>query len=233
MKDAGGWQDKFSKLIEAISNNCELCKTYKRTPPKPVVALPMAMRFNEKVVMDLKQWNNKRILHMVDMFSRFTVSVFIDRKKPGVIIDKIITHWIGAAFGVMEAILTDNGGEFSNDEVREVASILNIQVCTTAGYSPFQNGLCERIHAVTDSMLMKLQDQYPRTSLEVLLAWANMARNSLQMYHGYSSYQIVFGRNPNLPNIMTENIPALDGVTTSESFARHLNVLHASRKGLH
>ena len=230
LKDAGVWQDKFAKILDGICNDCELCKTYKRTPPRPVVALPMATRFNEKVAMDLKQWNNKWILHMIDMFSRFTVSVFIERKTPSVIVDKVMTHWIGAAFGVMESILTDNGGEFSNEEIREVASILNVQVCTTAAYSPFQNGLCERIHAVTDGMLTKLQDQYPQTSLDILLAWANMARNSLHMYHGYSSYQIVFGKNPNLPNVMTENVPALDGITSSETFAQHLNILHASRK---
>ena len=38
----------------------------------------------------------------------------------------------------MKSNLTDNGGEFNSDELREVQSILNIQVCTTAGESPFQ-----------------------------------------------------------------------------------------------
>ena len=36
--------------------------------------------------------------------------------------------------------MTDNGGEFSSDEMREVTSILNVKVCTTAGMIPFQNG---------------------------------------------------------------------------------------------
>ena len=49
--------------------------------------------------------------------------------------------------------MTDNGGEFSSDEMRETTSILNIQLCTTAGESPFQNGLCERVQAITDMML--------------------------------------------------------------------------------
>ena len=56
----------------------------------------------------------------------------------------------------------------------------------------FQNGLCEWIHAVTESMLTKPVDQCPRTSLNILLTWANMARNSLQVWHGYNSYQLVF-----------------------------------------
>ena len=60
-------------------------------------------------------------------------------------IDKIMTCWIGAAFGVMESVVTDNGGEFSAAEMQEVCSILNVEKVTTAAESPFQNGLCEGI----------------------------------------------------------------------------------------
>ena len=139
------------------------------------------------------------------------------------------THWIGK-FGVMKSVLTDNGGEFNSDEMREVESILNIQVCTTAGESPSQNGLCERVHAVTDMMLTKLEDEQNGANSETLFCWANMARNCLQVWNGFSSHKLVFGTNPNLPGIMTDKIPALDGTTTTETFAKHLNTLHASRK---
>ena len=113
--------------------------------------MPMASKFNEKVAMDLKQWNGRWILHIIDMWSRYTLSVFVDRKKSGNIIDALMTQWIGK-FGVMKALMTDNGGEFNSDEVREITSILNVQLCTTAGESPFQNGLCERAHAIIDMM---------------------------------------------------------------------------------
>ena len=103
------------------------------------------------------------------MFTRLTVSVFVNRKKPNAIIEKIMTHWVGAGFGVMGAILTDNGGEFNADEMREVCSILNVFVNTTAAESPFQNGLCERVHSVTDMMLTKLKADHPDTSLEILM----------------------------------------------------------------
>ena len=50
------------------------------------------------------------------------------------------------------------------------------------------------------------------------------------MWHGFSSYQIVFGKNPNLPNVLTDNLPALEGVPTSEAIAKQVNALHSSRK---
>ena len=98
--------------------------------------------------------------------------------------------------------MTDNGGEFSSDEMREVASILNVRLITTAAYSPFQNGLCDRVHSVTDMMLLKLMEENKKTERQTLLSLANMARNSLQMWNGFSSHQLVFGKNPNIPGIM-------------------------------
>ena len=50
------------------------------------------------------------------------------------------------------------------------------------------------------------------------------------MWHGFSSYQLVFGHNPNLQNVMTENVPVLHGTTSSEIFALHLNVLQSAQK---
>ena len=203
---------------------------YHKTPPRPVVAMPMASCFNQKMCMDLKKWEDKWILHMIDMFSRLTISVFIDRKTPSEVLQKLLQNWIGAGYGVMSAILVDNGGEFNSGEIWEASSMLNVEICTTAAESPFQNGLCERNHSVVDTMLLKLKEEYPNIPIDVLLSWACMAKNSLQMWNGFSSHQIVFGQNPNIPNVMTDNIVALDGKTSSEVFAEHLNALHAARR---
>lgn len=81
--------------------------------------MPMAHEFNEKVAMDLKKWKGCWILHMIDMWSRYTVSVFINRKRPSDLIDSMMTHWIGR-YGLIGSVLMDNGGEFKSDGLREV-----------------------------------------------------------------------------------------------------------------
>ncbi len=48
---------------------------------------------------------------------------------------------------------------------------------------------------------------------------------------GFSSYQLVNGKNPNLPNITSDHLPALEGSTSSETLARHLDTLHCARRG--
>ena len=200
-----------------------------KEPPRPVVSMPMATSFNETVAMDLKQLNGPWILHIIDMWSRYTTSVFINRKTSRDVINALMQKWVGV-FGVTGSILTDNEGEFSSDEMREVMSILNVKVLTTAADCPFQNGLCERVHAVTGMMLLKLQEENERTDRQTLLSWANMTRNTLHKWNGYSSQHLVFGKNPNLPGIMTDGLLALKGSTSSETFAQHLNALHAARR---
>ena len=86
------------------------------------------------------------------------------------------------------------------------------------------------MHAVTDMMLLKLTEENQSSDSQTLLGWANMARNALQMWNGFSSHQLVFGQNPNLPAIMKDGLPALIGATSSKVFADHLNVLHESRR---
>ena len=229
LKDAGAWKEEFYPLIAKVYSQCELCEVYKKTPLRPSVAMPMAQEFNQIVAMDLKQWNKRFILHLVDMWSRYSMSCFIARKYPSEVLNKIMLHWC-SVFGFMKGIFHDNGGEFTGDEVTQVASVLDIIDISTGAESPFQNGLCEKVHHVTDRMLTKMADENPDIPQEVLLAWASNARNCLQMHNGFSSHQLVLGSNPNLPNIMTASPPALHGTTSSEVLVQHLNALHSARK---
>ena len=229
--DANQWNDDYKSVMDAIYSKCTqsgMCR-FKKKILRPVAALPLSSDFNEKIAMDLKYWKGKYILHIVDLWSRFTISTFISRKKPTDVIHAIMNDWC-SVFGVPAGILTDNGGEFINEELNEVRAMINIESLSTAAYSPFQNGTCERNHQVVDSILEKLVRDFPKTPEPVLLKWACMAKNTLQMYEGFSSHQLVFGRNPSLPNILTSSPSSLEHTTISKRFTEHLNSLHAARK---
>ena len=81
-----------------------------------------------------------------------------------------------------------------------------------------------------DNILERLDEDYPDLSFQAKLSWAGMAKNSLQMVYGYSPNQLVFGKNPNLPDILSGSPPSFEETTSSEALAKHLNLLHASRK---
>ena len=67
-------------------------------------------------------------------------------------------------------------------------------------------------------------------SLDVALAWCLNAKYSLLNSYGYSPNQLVFGYNPSFPSVLNNQLPAQNGVTSSELIASHLNSLHAARK---
>ena len=165
------------------------------------------------------------------MATQFSHSVVIYSKEKRVVINKIIEMWIGTGIGSPLNILCDNGGEFDNTEFKDMCENFSIRVMGTAAYAPFSNGLCERNHAVIDEMVLKIIADQPNCPLQVALSWAVNSKNCLQMVSGYSPYQLVFGRNPRLPNVMDDSLPALEGTTISETLATHLNAKHSSRKG--
>lgn len=55
LKDAKNWKEEYYGTLSDIERKCEICKLFARTPPRPVVALPLVTAFNEKVAMDLKK----------------------------------------------------------------------------------------------------------------------------------------------------------------------------------
>ena len=102
------------------------------------------------------------------------------------------------------------GGEFNNDVMRPIAEAVGTRVDTGAGYSAWMNGLNERNHSVVDRCFAKIIDDYPKMDPVVALAWAVTAKNSYPMNGGFTSFQLVFGKDPKLPNIMTDKLPALE-----------------------
>ena len=78
MKDAGIKESKCFELIDLVSENCQVCKRFKRTPARPVVSLPIATEFNEAVAMDHKVWKPRiYFLHLIDMATRFSLASVI------------------------------------------------------------------------------------------------------------------------------------------------------------
>ena len=222
--------------LREIKENCQGCSRNPNRKPKPKVACPRATKFNEIVTLDLKDFKdpdnnqNRYILYIIDMFTRLTVGVFIPDKHPETIANRILKHWVGAGFCLMQFLHSDLGGEFVNKVMTDVADYLNVRLTTTAASSPNMNGCNERNHATVDRIMSKMMDQDPDMSANMALCWALNAKNSLENYMGFSPFQLVFGESPKLPSVFTAGPPELEEVVMSKSVAEHINALHAARE---
>ena len=230
LNNAGNRDKETMNLLSEVIQKCEICVKNKRPPPRPAVGLPLATDFNEVVAVDLHEIEKSKLwyLHIIDEFTRFSSGAIITSKRPTVFVRCFIKNWIGI-HGAPRKLYSDNGGEFSNDEVRDMCQNFNIEIKTTAAYSPWSNGLLERHNYTLTEILRKVKSDQ-NCDWDVALHWALMAKNSLANNHGYSPYQLVFGRNPKLPSILCDKAPALEAKTYSSTVADHINTLHAARK---
>ena len=232
LQEAKIHDNELLQQIDIVTKSCDTCSRYMKARSRPVVSLPIASDVNDCMALDLKfltiNERNYTILHMIDVFSRFSAATLVKSKHAAVIVDAILKHWV-AIFGAPHTILSDNGGEFNNDLLQDVAELLGSKIATTAAESPWSNGIVERHNAVIGNMVTKIVDS-TSCSVENALVWSVSAKNSLHNNGGFSPNQLVFGRNPNLPSVLTAKPPGLRFVTPSQVIAEHLNALHAARK---
>ena len=101
------WQNLFNpagklrgkkKLILDFLDKCDVCRRYRRTPPRPKVGLPKSQDINEVVSMDLKILKKSGIKEIGILyfheFSKLTKGQVIDNKNKETIIKGIESKWI-------------------------------------------------------------------------------------------------------------------------------------------
>ena len=190
--------------------------------------MPMAEVFNDVVSADMKCWKNVYFLVMVDMSTRYCAAVVVPNKLAITIITAFFTRWI-SVFGAPRQFLSDNGGEFSNAQMRCLADRFGIKLLNTAAESPWSNGLCERLNGILATSVTKIMDD-TSCNVDIALSWAVAARNTLQNFSGFSPNQLVFGKNPAIPNVLECYPPQLEDKTNSKVVADNLNAMHAARR---
>ena len=227
-RNAGIKDREFLKICEEFPLSCDICLTLKRAPPRPVVGFSLATTFNETVAIDLKDIQGHKILHLVDVATKYSVAAKIANKESLTTIKAILKYWI-AYFGAPKNFLSDNGKEFDNQDFRDLCQNFNVNIMSTAAQSPWSNGVVECHNGILGEMVTKTMcdSKYP---FEVVLCWAVSAKNTLSSVNGYSPNQLVFGKNPNMPSVLVNKPPALEGVSTSEYVANTLNLIHANKK---
>ena len=142
--------------------------------------------------------------------------------------DALFKYFI-SIFGSVQKFLTDNGGEFVNPEFVELCEKFNVNIKTTPAESPWSNGMVERHNAIIAGMLDKVLADTP-CNFDIALAWCINAKNSMINVHGFTPYQLAFGKNPKLPSSF-DNLPPANGpVDHSKLLAENLNALHAARE---
>ena len=97
---------------------------------------------------------NKYMLTVIDMLTGFTMAVPIKNKNAETICDAYRNH-VYCTFGGSSRILTDNGSEFKNQEMRQVCKTLGVKHIFSPVYTPESNGHLEGWHRFFKACIAK------------------------------------------------------------------------------
>ena len=95
---------EIRNTIKSVVSTCNICKRFKKTPPRPRVAMPKAYTTNEVVSVDLKEIRSlhKYILYMCDEFSGYIIAEVIKNKNPETVVEAFNRRWVRDGPGIPE-----------------------------------------------------------------------------------------------------------------------------------
>ncbi len=128
------------KEIENITSKCLICLTYRPSNTKePMISHKIPDRPWQVIATRLFTWNNEDYLVTVDYYSRYFE---LDKLHSNAVISKLKAYF--AWRGLPEAVISDNGPQYSSGEFESFARTWKCTHTTTSPYHPQSNGLAEK-----------------------------------------------------------------------------------------
>jgi len=231
LRTAGTKDAAVFKAVTAAVAGCASCQKTAPRPPRPLVAIPPALKLNYTVAVDLAQVAPVGVfLQMVDLGTRFSKAVALANKEATTVSRALLGGWL-VHNGAPRALLAVPGAEFNNAVWRILAERHNISVTSTAGQAHWSNGVVERHNQTLKTMVTTMALDHVSVDAQELLDLAFHAKNSMGQHNGATPYQRMCGSSPRVPSVMTDSLPALNArrLPGDEALHRHLDLLHASR----
>ena len=92
---------------------------------------------------------------MVDMFSRYSAGCVIQTKKASEMAEKFMLNWV-SIHGSPKSVFSDNGLECNNEAFRDMCENFNIEVITSAAFSPWSCGIVEQHNALLKEIMQNM-----------------------------------------------------------------------------
>ena len=189
--------------VAAWCNACKICILSRSSNDKEsLTPWPQATDFNQRVHLDLcgpfKSYSqNKYIAVFSDAFSKFVMVAAIPNKAAETIAEMYYRTWL-AIFGPCQLLVTDNGGEFNNDLLRELCKRTGTMKHTICPFHPQANGQVERVNSELKAFLTA--QAASTLDWEPWLPAFMCAHNfTVSRSTNETPYMLVFGRQPRRP----------------------------------
>ena len=215
--------EKAIKLARQLS--CDFCLSQGKphTPLPGQTSHPTV--FNHVVGMDVKHlrgWKPDqtiKALNLVDHASNYQLVLpFYEQETSQVLRQLFEQHWI-RVFGPPKVVMMDPARTNLGEPMQSLLDSLGIHCKPIAAEAHWQLGRTERHGGWFGNVLSKLvQENSPesKSDWEQLVTQAHV-KNTMIQNHGFTPFQFVFGRNPDVPTELLDEplhvVPATLGLT--------------------
>ena len=228
MLKAAGARDDVLDFVQKRFE-CEMCDRRQREVRRRVAAYPRTYTFNRIVAVDTVYvpWRGVSlpVLNVVDHGSHYQVMMLIKEldgtpHRGGTPTSEEAWRTFNEAwvrpFGAPEVVLSDAGAEFMKEFANglELNSVLHHVVDAD---SPWQNGIAERHGGeIKRRLLRELSEGQTvlssREDVDLMLCHLTTCKNQWYTRAGYSPAQLVFGRNPRIPEeLLSDQVASAPG----------------------
>ena len=206
-------------------SSCYLCAS-RKSPAKaraPLQVTDDVSRPFQRLAMDIlgplpeTRSGNRYILVIGDYFTKWK-EAFAMKDMEAATIARLLVNEVICRFGVPDSVHTDQGRNFESTLLQEICQLLGIKKTRTTPYHPQSDGLIERFNRTLLNMLSTavVDDEH---SWDLKLPTLLLAyRTSIQDTTGATPFELMFGREPRLPEDVMYSTPPSTS-TTPEQYA--------------
>ena len=216
--------------VDLFVMTCPVCDRFRNLHAKPRSPLhPVRVGFRGEILaIDLVGGkealpttvrDNKYILVMIDLFSRYVVAVPVPNQNAHTITDAVLNHWI-LVFGAPRRILTDQGANFESAVFTNLCLLWHVKKSRTTAYHPATNGACERVNQTLKRGLQKLLNPQDLGEWDRLLPYLCFSYNtSIHSSTSFTPFFLMYGQEAHLPTDILNGRPPVENAQTPASFA--------------
>src|ERR1700733_14035208 len=200
------WPSMYGEVKRFVMS-CNLCQRSSGVHGKfkaklghlPIVGIPFSVFCADLVGPIEPRSNNgyRYMLTMVDMATRYPEAFPLKGISAEEVAEAMFKCY--CRVGIPQRIHTDRGSQFTSELMSEVNRLCQIEHSKSSPYHAMGNGVVERLNGSLKSTLRKLIVEQPKEWDRFLDPLLFALRDSVHESHGFSSFELVYGRSERGP----------------------------------
>ena len=217
---------KMSDDVCQYIRTCDHCARFKQKPEQEAMQTITASYPLELIHLDFLMIGGKKdklrnILVITDHFMHYAQCYVTDNQNAETVADDLVNQYF-SHYGLPEKILNDRGKCFENHLFEEICDQAKVKKLHTTSYHPQTYGQCEHFNKTLLQMLGTLPVGEKKSWQDWVPTLVHAYNCSTSSVTGFSSYFLIYGRQPKLPIDIEYGVALDDNYSDCKSYAKKL-----------